>query len=416
MANHSIEPAIMATVVTLCRWERSTAMNNFRGLPIITVALASALLCSCGASTPTAGQPSSTQRMSPASAPASRPLLVFYKAGTLSLVWPDGTVAHELQTPYGPYGTGLHQFDSSAAVVIGQDYASQALLTRDGVNTPIAPAAAALISTERPIVTDAHTLLGVQGSDPTINYIRLDLATGTATTLLSATPLPSSRLPIVPHLLALGTSLDHSVAHVFVDNVVVSGKTITGAAYFDINVQSRATTGPHALPSGADGSIAMSADGRYAAWVAGGAPISGNATWDLHILDLAKGTDSTVPNVPYVAPEGSVGLRFSPDDTYVSLEGSAGPAQPSSYGYMGIAVIQVKTARVVQVVNVTHVSLDEIGTVGWTGPHALVYSTNNTTRSGIFDSSNAVGHSLDAQSGSKQDSPAGLGAPVLMLG
>lgn len=397
-------------------------MNSFHGLPIITVALASALLCSCGASTPTAGQPSSTPRMSPASPPASRPLLVFYKAGTLSLVWPDGTVAHELQTPYGPYGTGLHQFDSSAAVVIGQDYASQALLTRDGVNTPIAPAAAALLnspsyslSTERPIVIDAHTLLGVQGSDPTINYIELDLATGTATTLLTATALPSSRL-VIPHLLALGTRLDHSVAHVFVDNVVVNGKTITGAAYFDINVQSRAITGPHALPTGADGSMAMSADGHYAAWVAGGTAINGNATWDLHILDLATGTNSTILNVPYVAAEGSVGLRFSPDDSYVSLEGSAGPAQPSSYGYMGIAVVEVKTARVVQVVDVTHVSGDEIGTVGWTGPHALVYSTNSTTRPGSFDSANVVGHSLDAQSGSKQDYPAGLGAPVLLLG
>jgi hypothetical protein len=316
-----------------------------------------------------------------------------------------------VQTAYSTLGAGSNQFDSSNAVLIGRDYAIQAVLTRDGAIASLAPAAAALLNTagsdvasERPILIDDHTLLGVKVSGPIWNYIELDLTSGKASTLLSVTEAPSQGLPQVGNLMALGTTLNRSVAHVFVNDVIVNGQTITGGAYFDIDLRTGAATGPRALPAGAAdaSSIAMSADGRYAAWLAGGTGLNGSATWDLHILDLTTGSDTPLRNVPYVDS-----LRFSPDDRYVSLEGSAGPADPASYGYAGIAIVEVDTARIVRFVDVTHVSVDEISTVGWTGPDTLVYTT---TVSG-----STAGHSLNVQSGSDQEYPVALGTPVLML-
>jgi hypothetical protein len=361
--------------------------------------------------TPTAAQ------ASPTLAPIPNPLLVFAKAGALSLVWPDGTVAHEVQTAYTTLGAGSNQFDGSGAVLISRDYAVQAVLTRDGATASLAPAAAALLDTNsvesdlatmRPILIDDHMLLGVEVSGPMWNYIELDLTSGKVTTLLSVKEGPSQGFPQVANMLALGTTLDRSVAHVFVNDVIVNGETLTGGAYFDIDLSTGATTGPRALPAADDpSSIAISADGRYAAWLASGTGLNGAATWDLHILDLTTGSNTTLRDAPYVNAEGSVVLRFSPDDRYVSLEGFAGPAVPSSYGYMGIAIVEVDTARIVRFVDVTHVSVDGISTVGWTGPDTLVYTTTV--------SASTVGHSLDVQSGSDQEYPVALGAPVLML-
>jgi hypothetical protein len=376
--------------------------NNL-GAPTATQSSASA--------TPTAGQPSPTPTASPTPAPIPDPLLVFATAGALSLVWPDGTVAHEVPTAYGTLNAGSNQFDSSDAVLISRDYAAQAVLTRDGAIASLAPAVAALlnpvgsdVTSMRPILIDDHTLLGVEVSGPMWNYIELDLTSGKVTTLLSVKEAPSQGFPQVANMVALGTTLDHSVAHVFVNDVIVNGKTITGSAYFNIDLRTGATTGPRALPAGVDdtSSIAMSADGRYAAWLAGGTGLKGSATWDLHILDLTTGSDTTLRNVPYIDS-----LRFSPDDRYVSLEGSAGPADPASYGYAGIAIVEVDTARIVRFVDVTHVSVDEISTVGWTGPDTLVYTATV--------GASTVGHSLDVQSGSDQEYPVALGAPVLML-
>ena len=73
--------------------------------------------------TPTAEQRSPTPAGSPTPAPPQDPLLVFLKAGALSLVWPDGTVSHEVQTAYSTVDAGSNQFDSSDAVLISRDYA-----------------------------------------------------------------------------------------------------------------------------------------------------------------------------------------------------------------------------------------------------------------------------------------------------
>ena len=72
-----------------------------------------------------------------------------------------------------------------------------------------------------------------------------------------------------------------------------------------------------------------------------------------------------------------------------------------------VDIVEVDTARIVRFVDVTHVSVDEISTVGWTGPDTLVYTTTVSGRT--------AGHSLNVQSGSDQEYPVALGTPVLML-
>ena len=411
-------------------------------MPRFAVAVAAvALLCGCGSSGPvtdrtgttssSTAQPASPRPLatpspsplaSPWSVAASAALLIFIRPGAVSLVRPDGTVVSTIPTTkLDSDELARYEFELSDAALIGHVWGpageqlpstSLSLYRRDGTITPLAPAAAKFLSSadmfNSPIAIGGHNVLVTDAISPEIwRYVRLDLTTGAVTVLLTATwspqpappgamdgPLPSSN-SITP----LGTSRDGSIARLMVTDVVVGGTAIKGQAYFDIDLRSLRVTGPHALPN--VGPIAMSSDGRYIAW-SGLRVVSGNGVRDLHIRDLTTDHETTVVNVPFSNEAAHGGVRFSPDNSYVALEG---------YGEagMGFAVYDFGGRRLVLIggVRASDEPNDNVP-LWWTDGHTIAYQTTDATAT-------RSGHSLDVTTGVVLDYPAALGAPVLLL-
>jgi hypothetical protein len=400
----------------------------------VTVA-AVALLCGCGnpgpvsdrnaVKTSPAAQPASPSPLaSPSPVSAYNSLLVFVLPGTVSLVRPDGTVVSTMSTQMNSGELARYQFDVSNAALIGPIWgpggqqlstASLSLYHRDGTMTPLAPAAAEHLNSadifNSAIAVDGHNILVVDSVSPTSTswrYVKLDLTSGAVTVLLTATwsppPLPPGALdgplPSSANITPLGTNRDGSVARLMVTDVVVDGTTVRGQAYFEIDLRTLRVTGPHALPN--VGPIAISADGRYIAW-SELRVVSGNGLRDLHIRDLTTGHETTVAAVPFANEAAHGGIRFSPDNSFVALEG---------YGErgMGIAVYDIGGRPLTQIFGArpNDAPLDNVP-LWWTDAHTIVYQTTDAGRA------TRSGHRLDVITGSVSDYPAELGAPVLML-
>jgi len=317
-----------------------------------------------------------------------------------------------------------YEFDLSDAALIGHYWGADgypasplALSVYDhrGGTSAVPPAAAKVLTGvdifNSPIIVAGNNLLVINATvpasgPPTSTYIELDLVTGRVKPLLTAISLPDVLPPGAlggePHEVAmtpLGTSIDGSVARVMVVHAIVQGASIPGAAYFDIDLRSLQVTGPHALPN--VGALAVSADERYTAW-SELRVVDGKGVRDLHILELATGRQTTIANVPFSNEAAHAGIKFSPDDSYVSLQG---------YGVasMGIAVFNMQSSRIVQTTSASQPD-EPLANVPlwWTDLHTLVYQT--TAAPGI-----KLGHRLDVVTGAQADYPSELGAPVLML-
>jgi hypothetical protein len=351
------------------------------------------------------------------------PLLVFIKAGVVALVRPDGTVANVTPTAHMDSDElARYEFELSDAALVGHIWGpngeqlsttSLSLYHRDGTITPLAPAAAEHLNGadifNSPIAVDGHNILLVESIPPeSWRYVKLDLTSGAVTVLLTATwsppaPPPGAMdgpLPSSANITPLGTNRDGSVARLMVTDVVVDGTAIKGQSYFEIDLRTLRVTGPHALPN--VGPIAISADGRYIAW-SELRVVSGKGVRDLHIRDLTTGHETSVGDVPFSNEAAHGGIRFSPDNSYLSLEG---------YGEkgMGIAVYDLGGRRLTQITGArpNDEPLDNVP-LWWTDAHTIVYQTTDATRA------SRSGHRLDVTTGSLVDYPAELGAPVLML-
>jgi hypothetical protein len=393
------------------------------------IALAAfAVICGCGS--PVA---SPSQAASPSPAPSTSPtlpserLLVFVKPGAVALVRPDGTVVDMKNTKLDSADIAQYEFDLSDAALIGRYWGADGnptlplqfgIYDRMGRLTAIAPSAAKVLSDVNiflsPIVVAGHDLLATQLIVPETGpwssaYVKLDLASGEVTRLLTATSIIPDKLPPgategpLPglNMTPLGTTSDGSIARIMVVNAVVNGISISGAAYFEIDLRSLAVTGPHALPN--VGASAISADARYAAWTEFRV---GDRTGvrDLHVLELATGHETTVLNVPFFNEVGHGGIKFSPDNAYLSLEGYGA-------GSMGIAVFDLRSSRLVR--SVRTIQPDEPNwdvPMWWTDSHTVVFQTNDVP------TGTKLGHRLDVVTGILTDYPSELGAPVLMLG
>ena len=429
--------ALVRDVATIQHSERSSVMRGNQLHPnSLAVAVAGmALLSACGspvaAPNPAAIKvspspfASPSPAISPSPVPLSSPLLVFVKPGAVALVRPDGTVINTTKTRMDSSDIAQDQFDLSNAALIGHywDAAGNpalplALSVYDQLGRVTAvPAAAAKVLNDirifsSPIIVARHYLLAIHATvpasgSPVSTYLRLDLATGKVTPLLKATSLPdvlpAGALGGEPHevdMTPLGTNIDGSVARVMVVHAIVNGASIPGAAYFGIDLRSLKVTGPHALPQ--VGPVAISADERYAAW-SEGRVVGGKGVQDLHVLELVTGRQTTIANVPFSNESAHGGIKFSPDDSYLSLEGYA----PTSS--MGIAVFDLRSNRLVR--SLAASGPDEALAnvpLWWTDSHTLAYQT--TDASGV-----KLGHRLEVVSGARADYPSELGAPVLML-
>ncbi len=365
---------------------------------------------------PVAAKTSPSPLASPSSAPGPSSLIVFLKPGAMYLVRPDGSVADVQKTQLDSGDVAQHEYDQSDAALVGTTGPlGFAVYDRNGAVSTVGPAAAKVLNEvdilRSPIIVAGHDLLVIKASvpdagPPTSTYIKLDLASGKVTPLLTATSLPdvlpSGALGGEPHevdMEPLGTTRDGSVARLMVVHAIVKGVSIPGAAYFDIDLRSLAVTGPRALPN--VGTIAISADARYAAW-SELRVVDGKGVRDLHILELASGREATIAKVPFTneAPHG--GIKFSPDGSYVSLQGYGA-------GSMGFAVFDMQSNRIVQsvVASQPDAPLADVP-LWWADSHTVVYQTT------AFPAGKR-GHRLDVLSGATADYSAELGAPVLVF-
>ena len=428
--------ALIHDVVTIGHGGRSSGMrrNQLHVNCLAVTVAAAAFLSACGspavAPNPAAAKisPSPVHSLSPVVSPSppiqSSALLVFIKPGAVALVRPDGTMADITKTQMDSADVAQYQFDLSDAALIGHYWGADgnpalpvalSVYDQKGRLTAVAPAAAKVLNEvdifHSPIIVGGNDLLVIDATvpasgPPTSTYIRLDLASGNVTPLLTATALPdvlpSGALGGEPHQVAmtpLGTTLDSSVARVMVVHAIVNGASISGAAYYDIDLRSLQLTGPYALSN--VGTVAISADERYAAWTELRV-VNGKGTRDLHVLELLTGRQTTISDVPFVNESAHGGIKFSPDDSYLSLEGYGAAS-------MGIAVFELGSSRLVQSIAASQPNgpLANVP-LWWTDSHTFVYQT--AAPSGI-----KLGHRLDVVSGAQGDYPSELGAPVLML-
>jgi len=316
-----------------------------------------------------------------------------------------------------------YEYDQSDAALIGHYLGADgypalplalSIYDRKGGVTTVSPEAAKVLNGvdifRSPIIVGGRYLLVIdakvpQTGPPTSTYVEVDLVSGKVTPILIATSLPAVLPPgglgMEPHevdMEPLGTTSDGSVARLMVVHAIVKGVSITGAAYFDIDLGSLEVTGPHALPD--VGTVAISADARYAAW-SESRVVDHKGVHDLHILELATGHQSTIPNVPFVNESLHGGIKFSPDDSYLSLQGYGA-------GSMGIVVFDLRSTLQVRsmAANQPNEPLANVP-LWWTDAHTLVYQTTMG-----FDKR---GHRLDVVSGATADYPTDLGTPVLVL-
>ena len=380
------------------------------------VAVASAILlagCSNNAS-PTAAHPTPTAPGAspiPSPSPASNPLLVFVKHGSVALATPDGSVLFSAATTLDSGEFAQGELRSSDAALIGHylDAAGSpisplqiGLLDRSGHITTIGPSAAAVFSYVgvwgSPVVYDGHDALIVQQtSADTAQYVKLDLVTGDVTVLLSVKQLG----PQAVTLIALGTSADSSLARVLVRRGIVAGQREPGAAYFEIDLNTLAVSGPHALPD--VGPVVLSADGRYAAWTLA-TPVSGSNQRDLYIQNLVTGQQTTIYNVRFLNQSDHTGIQFSPDDAHVALEGYGGDSQ------MGFEIYDVATNDLVRSTPAGQPDASNTDVpMWWADSNTVVYQATDA-------SGTRSGHRLEIDTGDITDYPDELGAPVLMLG
>jgi len=369
----------------------------------------------------TAGKTAQSPVVAVSTTSARGAVLVFITAGTVSAIRTDGTVIATVRTTMDSADIARHQFDSSDAALIGHywDQNGQPIMPltisvfdRSGSATPVAAAAAKVLMAvdlfASPIVVGGHYLLAVQEmSLDTSRYIRLDLTTGAVTTLLTATnlppePLPSGALggePRPVQMTPLGTAGDGSLARVMVVHAAIDGVSTSGTAYYDIDLGTLKVSGPHALPN--VGPLAISADGRYIGWLQF-TTVPGSPVRELHVRDLVTGAETTMGAAPFVNEAAHAGIRFSPDDSYVLVEGYGGAS-------MGFAVFRLATHRLIQSVPANEADEPNADVpIWWTDSHTVVYGT---TDGGVNS-----GHRLDVETGAHSDFPAELGAPVLMLG
>jgi len=333
----------------------------------------------------------------------------------VALVRPDGTVVDTTPTQVDTADIARYEFDVSDAALIGAFPSALSVYDHSGRLTAVPPAAARVLGDasilSSPIIVAGHYLLVIRATvpasgPPKSSYTKLDLATGEVTALLTATSLPDVLPPGAlggePHevdMTAMGTTLDGSVARVMVVHAIVNGASIPGAAYFDIDLRSLQVTGPHALPN--VGTLAISADERYAAW-SELRVVAGKGVRDLHILELATGLQTTISAVPFSNESAHGGIKFSPDDSYVSLEGYGAAS-------MGIALFDLRSSRLVQSIAASQPD-EPLANVPlwWIDSHTLAYQTTAAP-------SGKLGHRLEVVSGAIEDYPSDLGAPVLLL-
>jgi hypothetical protein len=284
-----------------------------------------------------------------------------------------------------------------------------ALLDRAGAITPLAPSAVQFITNNYPTwspIVIGHYMLIVAATLEKAEYIRLDLTSGQVTVLLTAIGLPQTGYndgpPPLVDMTALGTTPDGSVARVLVSHVVVDGRKIDGAAYFDIDLRSAKAAGSHAIAN--VGRIGMSADGRYVGWWDWTPAPKVVGQKELHVRDLTTGTEWKVSE-PYQNEAPLGGIRFSPDDGYVVVEGVGSDSR------MGFAVYDMATHALVKSVSADQPEVPAFGEVPlwWPDDHTVVYKT-------VGAGGAASGHRFDIATGAVTDYPTELGAPVLMLG
>jgi len=362
--------------------------------------------------------------VSPSPPPQSSALLVFIKPGAVALVRTDGTKAAITETQMDSADVAQYEFDLSDAALIGHYWGGDgnpalplalSVYDQKGRLTAVPPAAAKVLTEvnifRSPIIVGENDLLVIDAKvpangPPTSTYIRLDLASGNITPLLTATSLPdvlpSGALGGEPHevdMTPLGTTIDGAVARVMVVHAIVNGASIPGAAYFDIDLSSLQVTGPRALPNVRN--LAISTDERYAAW-SELRVVGGKGVHDLHILELATGRQTTMSGVPFSNESAHGGIKFSPDDSKVSLEGYGAAS-------MGIAVFDIESGRLLQSIAASQPNAPLANVpLWWIDSHTVAYQT--TAAPGV-----KLGHRLEVVSGAIEDYPSDLGAPVLLL-
>jgi hypothetical protein len=148
----------------------------------------------------------------------------------------------------------------------------------------------------------------------------------------------------------------------------------------------------------------MSADGRYIGWWEWAPAPGASSQKDLHVRDLSSGKEWIVSSEPYQNEAQHGGIRFSPDDGFILIEGYG------SDGRMGFAVYDMQSHGLVRSIPADEPD-EPVAEVPlwWTDSHTVVYKTVDATGA-------AAGHRFDTATGAVTDYPTELGAPVLMLG
>ncbi len=259
---------------------------------------------------------------------------------------------------------------------------------------------------------------GVSSSSGSVDYDRVDLASGEVTTLFTANQTSTAQFyAFLPeNITPSGSDISFLAA-----NATVMNHTVQGLAVVTYNVATGAIA-VHQLPDAIAAAVVpsraatawapatfVSPDGGLVIYQST-ATANGAQVFTTHVYHVVDGRDVTVPARAGIAFTGGANsVFFSPDNGYAALLGGG------ASGGQKMVVVSTATGTTVKTVGVSDPSRENVTPMGWTSGGALVYVTIAATLPGSFNPENGVTHSLDPVTGQVHDYPANFGELIAVL-
>ncbi|HSX06341.1 MAG TPA: hypothetical protein VLG92_01320 [Candidatus Saccharimonadia bacterium] len=345
----------------------------------------------------------------------------------LSITDLNGDVKHSLKVSsnsasYSPVyaDSGVILLEGDSVVLANKDSTAFTRLGNDGKAQDVPAALTGILggsahvdtASLSHVITSNGEMFGIETSPKADSFrlVALDLSKGTTSTLLSATllaPKPSLYGPIQ----ILNVSADDTKVYVLASNAQLSGSTVPNFAILTVEVKSKKFT-VNALPDTFNESnTAVSKDGKFLAYYTTESDGKGYSTIQTHILNVATQKDTVVDMEGLGTSGGSHDISFSPDGAYVSVVGRY--AADAKKAGMALQVISVASKKIVHQVDLPGVQ-NIITSIGWSADDSMLY-TNNSSTTGVYDTTKESAHSYNPVKDKTVDYPASLGRLISVL-
>ena len=303
--------------------------------------------------------------------------------------------------------------EGDALLASNNAHSSFSLLSPNSSKTPVSSSLTSLLlapGRNDPItlaygITSGDNLFALDfGSDGSnkVDYVKINLATGATTKLLSAasTFVPQNGNSVTDELLPSTISLDGKMMYLLAKDAKIDSVDLIGESLVSLNLLTgKFTTKP--LPQGDYSGAAVSKDGNlvvYQTYVMN----NNYAVFSNHIYNVGAGKDVLIPSEGLgLVHNDPTNVSFSPDGLYlVELGGHIANSGKTGIALQIFSTKNMTLAHQSEFESFQKGASNKVSGIGWAGDHVMVYVT---------DSSQKVAHSIDAVTGKVFDFSTELG-------